>query len=66
MKLEKLPHYLFGGLTILCVIAVVTGAYWHIGTAAICYLMSEVPDMEDASHKSGNESREAYIPRQSL
>lgn len=53
MKLEKLPHYLFGGLTILCVIAVVTGAYWHIGTAAICYLMSE--NMEDESNKSGNE-----------
>ena len=54
MKLEKLPHYLFGGLTILYVIAVVTGAYWHIGTAAICYLMSEVTDM-DESNESGNE-----------
>ena len=55
MKLEKLPHYLFGGLTILCVIAVITGAYWHIGTAAICYLMSEVTDMDDESKESGNE-----------
>lgn len=55
MKLEKLPHYLFGGLTILCVIAVVTGAYWHIGTAAICYLMSEVTNMDDESKETGNE-----------
>ena len=54
MTLEKLPHYLFGGLTILCVIAVVTGAYWNIGTAAICYLMSQVTDM-DESKESGNE-----------
>lgn len=36
----KLPLYLWGGLGCMCLAgAVFTGAWWHLGTAAVCALM---------------------------
>lgn len=36
----KLPQYIWGGLGCMCLAGVIfAGAWWHLGTTAVCALM---------------------------
>jgi len=44
----KLPQYIWGGLGCMCLAGVIfAGAWWHLGTAAICALMYFACKSED-------------------
>lgn len=49
MSINKFQQYLFGGLGLLCAGGVVfAGAWWHLFTALICYIMYEAFEEEEA------------------
>ena len=44
----KLPQYIWGGIGCMCLAGVIfAGAWWHLGTTAVCALMYFVCKSED-------------------
>lgn len=48
----KIQRVIWGTLTVLCLAAVFTGAWWHIATAAISYGMYNMSKSEEEAKKS--------------